>query len=100
MLKSTAQLDFEDIHSNAKETDNKNYSLIEKTDVEDTPFMIISTEEGHFIVMGENRLSEPYKNKAEALTAAKKITWNRIVQVILIISDKLETIKNLANENS
>lgn len=76
---------------------NSNYELVRRTEIKDTPFTVITTEEGSFIVMGKYRLTEPFKTEEEAMDEGEKMTWNRIVQVVMLlweqVNDKPKTTK-------
>lgn len=61
--------------------------LIKREDVENSPFQVITTEEGSFGVMGKYRLTEVYKDKKTAIKDLKKITWNRLVQVFMLLQE-------------
>ena len=76
-----------------KETDNSQ-SLIKRTDIKDSPFIIVTTQGISFGAMGKYKITEDYKTEKEVKQELEKITWNRIAQVILLIN---ETTKE--NEN-
>lgn len=65
----------------------KGSELIIKKEIKDTPFTIINNTEDktYFGVIGNYRITEMYKTEAETEKELKKITWNRIIQVIQII---------------
>lgn len=67
--------------------EQKNEELIKKTEIKDSPFIIISTENRHFGTLGQYRLTEDYKTLEEAIMKTEKITWNRIIQVISLIHE-------------
>jgi len=66
--------------------------LIQRKDVKDTPFTIISKTDTneHFAVIGEYRITEVYDSKNKVEKEVKKITWNRIVQVMMILNEKFK----------
>lgn len=71
---------------NVKEADKQNSSeTIERENIENTPFTLIKVEEKWFGAMGKYRITEPSASKKEIETELKKVTWNRIVQVIQIL---------------
>lgn len=76
-------------HMNALKTDKPelNSELIKREDVAESPFTVITTEEGSFGVMGQYRITEPHKNKGKVIKELKKITWNRIIQVIMLLNE-------------
>ncbi len=72
----------------AEETHKENLNYKRK-ELKNTPFTVISDfEKGeHYAVMGDYRLTEAYKDAKSAEQAVKKITWNRLIQVILILDE-------------
>ena len=64
--------------------------LIQRKDIKDSPFSIITIDGKSFGVMGEYRLTEEGGSIKEVQKQLEKITWNRIIQVVMI----LEEIKN------
>jgi hypothetical protein len=83
------------LHTNVNGTDKENSSeeLIKRESINDSPFEIITIKEESFGAMGEYRITETYKTIAEVKKELKKITWNRIIQVVMI----LEEVKNKYN---
>jgi len=74
----------------------KNTQLIKRKKVTGTPFEIISnTENGeHFGIMGEHRITEIKSKPIEVKEELEKMSWDRIIQVIMIVTDKLKDINN------
>lgn len=62
-------------------------------EVEDTPFKVVETEKGNFVVLGNHRLTHEIETKEEAIKEAKKMTWERIMQVIHILVENHEDFK-------
>ncbi len=90
----------------ANNKENENEEIIRRTEINETPFTIVTTEGKMFGVMGKYRLTEVYdvedikdakdledieKVLEEELT---KITWNRLVQVMILITGN----ENLINK--
>ncbi len=75
--------------SKEKETDNKDFGneLIQREKVEDSPFMVVTVGEESFGIMGAYRITEGKKSKEEVIKELRKITWNRLMQVICIIME-------------
>jgi len=63
--------------------------LIKREEVEGTPFTIVTTENGSFGILGEFRITEvkPIEVLREDL---KYVDWNRIVQVVMILINKMQ----------
>ena len=77
-------------HETSKEDSS---ATIERTDVKDTPFTIVKTEEAIFGVMGQYRITEKCKTVEACKKEVKKITWNRVVQVIMVLQEHKERLK-------
>ena len=71
----------------AKGEESTDRVLVDRTEIEDTPFVVIGVKDEYFVSMGAYRITEPVATKAEAVEEAKVISWNRIVQVIMLIHD-------------
>lgn len=70
-----------------KQTRQKSSELVKRKIVEDSPFTIITVDGKSFGVMGEYRVTEN-KNKVEEVEEElKNITWNRIIQVMMILEE-------------
>lgn len=82
-----------------KDSSNKNEELVTREEIKDTPFHIIGTEEGFFGVVGKYRITEPNYNKKEIEKELKKITWNRIVQIMLILIETEGEVKKAISKN-
>jgi len=96
----------ESINMDVKKVDKKNSSrteLIKREEIKDSPFTIISVKDKHFGVMGNYRVTEENHNKKEVKKELEKITWNRIIQVMMILNTMQEetnkTINNKENKN-
>jgi hypothetical protein len=85
------------LHTNVNGTDKKNSSeeLIKREDIKDTPFQVIEIKDRKecFGVMGEYRVTQKYETTAEVKKDLKKMTWNRIVQVIMILGELKEKVE-------
>ena len=85
------------LHTNVNGTDKKNYSkkqLVEREQLKDTPFEIITIEGESFGTMGQYRLTEKYKDRKEVKKELEKITWNRIIQIIMLLDELKQNINN------
>ena len=74
------------------EVDNKDAStkeLIEREEIKDSPFMMVTTNGESFGVMGDYRLTES-GTKEEIRFQLREMSWNRIIQVIMILNEKKE----------
>ena len=69
--------------------DERNTELVEKIEVEGTPFTIVRNEELWYILLGKYRLTEGFENKEEALKEANTINWNKILQVCIIVGKEV-----------
>lgn len=83
--------------------------LIKRHEIKDSPFVVISTEGKVFGTMGQYRITEPRTYDihdqeernfqiTECENEIKKITWNRLVQVMLILLESRQRIeKEISN---
>lgn len=72
---------------NQKDSTNSNYELIKRMDVQDSPFMVITTEGKSFGVLANYRITQEWDTEEEAYKDVQEITWNRIIQVITILNE-------------
>lgn len=72
--------------------------LIKRRDVEDTPFTVITQEGKSFGVMGEYRITEPEEDPDVVYLELQGLSWNRITQVMMILLEKQEALKELRRE--
>ena len=74
---------------NVKEADKKKSSseLVKREKVKDSPFEIISVDGYHFGSMGNYRITEKEKSIKKLRDDLKNITWNRIIQIVMILDD-------------
>lgn len=91
--------DTEETHGTVNETDkpkSNSDQLLEKIEIENTPFTAIKVEDKWFLMMGKYRLTEAL-TKDEVLAASLDESWFRIMQVIKIMiedHDKEKTTNN------
>jgi len=81
--------------TNVKKEIKKDYSneeLVKRQKVEDTPFEIITINGESFGTMGEYRLTEKASNIEEVKKQLEKITWNRIIQIVMILEEIREKV--------
>lgn len=81
-------LTLDNSHTTVNENDNKNSGkLFEITDIENSPIKCISMEEGHFLALGNQRITETYESKEQLIKYynKSKIDWNLLTNVIFTI---------------
>lgn len=86
---------------NVSETDKQNsgnQELIKRTEMANSPFEIITTDEGSFGVMGKWRITETSTEEIIKLEL-EQITWNRIVQVIALINEAQKELEKQTTNN-
>lgn len=64
--------------------------LVERWNVEGTPFVVVKTGNTYHSTMGKYRMSEALKTKDEAFKSAREITWSKILQVISVMQEAYE----------
>lgn len=75
------------------ETDKQNSTsnqLVEKIEIENTPFTAVRIDDKWFLTMGKYRLTPPLPNKKEALAAGVDESWWRIMQVVNVMINEHE----------
>lgn len=87
-LTTDEQAEQSNIHGNVGKTSNADY-LIEYKAIPNTPFTIVTTENGVMGVMGNNQITERRETVEEVEAELKEITWDRIMQVIMILTNKI-----------
>lgn len=82
-------------HTNGmlKETNNNDYSikneeLVERIEVENTPFTVAGVKQGWFVLIGNTRLTDGLESKEEALEDAKRVDWERMMQVMSVMIEQ------------
>jgi|SaaInlStandDraft_1057018.scaffolds.fasta_scaffold09750_2 translation elongation factor P/translation initiation factor 5A len=80
----------ETLLTNVEEQDKQTSSeTISREEVKDSPFHVITIDGESFGIMGDYRLTEKM-SKEKVKKELKKITWNRIIQVIMLL-DEIKT---------
>jgi len=91
------------LQPNAKKVNNKesgdgNKQTIERIEIKDSPFHVITIDNESFGVMGDYRLKKKSANEKEVIEELKKITWNRIVQVVMLLEEVRTKIKKITTD--
>ena len=87
------------LQPNAKKVDKEeslNEELIKRKQITDSPFEVITRDGYSFGVMGNYRLTEPNYSKNQVKEVSKqleKVTWNRVIQVIMILDEIKDKLK-------
>lgn len=67
---------------------NQSADLVRRVEIENSPFVAVEleSEEGKFCIgmMGSHKVTEKFKTIEEVKNELLNITWNRVVQVIII----------------
>jgi translation elongation factor P/translation initiation factor 5A len=67
--------------------------LIKRVQIKDSPFEVITQDGYSFGVMGNYRLTEKSNDAKDIEKQLKKITWNRIIQIVMILDEVKNKIK-------
>lgn len=70
------------------------------TQIEGTPFTVVEEGKEYFSIIGNHRITETFLTKEICIEETKKITWDRIVQVIWAVATKIENINKLKKEEN
>ncbi|AXH74418.1 MAG: hypothetical protein [Microviridae sp.] len=63
--------------------------LIQRDEVENTPFQVITINKESFGVFGQYRITEMYHTKQQCMAELRRMDWNRIVQICTLINEML-----------
>ena len=77
---------------------SNNEELIKRLSIEDSPFEVITKDGASFGVMGNYRLTSKSTDAESVKSELEKITWNRIIQVVMILNELKEKI-NIKKED-
>jgi hypothetical protein len=69
-----------------------NEELVQFEEIKDTPFQVVTEHGMSWGALGNYRLTEPNENKIKVRDELKKISWNRIIQVIMILDEIKEKV--------
>ncbi len=83
-----------DIVSKNSELEEEKTELVKRIDMEDSPFIVVETRGQFFGAMGNYRLTELYDDLDECKKEVEEFSWNRVVQVMMLLNEKL----NVNNE--
>lgn len=67
----------------------ENNELVKRTQVEGTPFVIVTTPDGGSVVtLGKYRVSEPFETELGAIDYVGSKDWNLILSVAMLIAEE------------
>jgi hypothetical protein len=76
------------------ETETKQNYLVEREEIEGTPFTLYRNEDKYYVLLGMYRLNEnEFSSKEDALLDAERKDWFRIMQIVGIMLENYN--KNL-----
>lgn len=67
--------------------------LVKKTEIPETPFVIIETEGRTFGTFGQYKITEDRGTIEEVRAELEPITWNRLLQIMTIVHEMLNNTK-------
>ncbi len=70
-----------------KEDSGPKEELIERDEIKDSPFEVITKNGESWGVMGQYRLTEVRNDRRKVKKELEKITWNRVIQVIMVLNE-------------
>lgn len=68
--------------------------LIQREDVENTPFQVITINKESFGVFGKYRITEMYHTKQQCKAELQVINWNRLIQIMTLVHNMMTENKN------
>ncbi len=72
---------------NTSKPDSGNEEMVKRTKIENSPFEIIEMEGYAFGTMGQYRITDKGNSVKEIKEELEKITWNRLIQVVMILNE-------------
>jgi translation elongation factor P/translation initiation factor 5A len=82
------------LSTNVEKQDKKASSeLIKREEIKNSPFTIITKDGESFGVMGNYKITENAKSKKEIKKQLETITWNRIIQVVMLLDELKSNLK-------
>lgn len=72
-----------------KDSMPKGEELIKRTEMENTPFWIITTDGKSFATLGHYKITEDYNTPEQVEAELKKMTWNKIIQIMTLVHEIL-----------
>lgn len=82
------------LSTNVEKQDKQNSSeLIKKEEIKNSPFTIVTKDGESFGVMGNYKITENAKSKKEIKKQLETITWNRIIQVVMLLDELKSNLK-------
>lgn len=93
-LTENAQLSgYNELQPNANEMENKeNYSIQNREEIENTPFHLVTTTEGCFIAMGNNRISD-ITSKEECEKQVQEKNWKLVLIAAAVYINSLNKLQ-------
>lgn len=89
----------ESISMNVEKANKQGSSeLVQREQLKNTPFTMIGLENRWFGTMGEYRMTEEYESKEELENELSNITWNRIIQVMMVLDEIKSKDKEFVNK--
>lgn len=73
----------------------ENYELVKRTEIENSPFVIIGTEKGCFGALGEYKVTEDYETKEEVEKDLGDVSWNNITRLVLVLIEKVKKLEQI-----
>ena len=70
-----------------KEESGDKEELIQRDEIKNSPFEVITKNGESWGVMGNYRLTEVSKDRKEVKKQLEKVTWNRVIQVVMILNE-------------
>lgn len=82
------------IEGNSNSNSNE---IITREEIDHSPFTIITTDEGSFVVMGKARLTNTLSIE-EARHWCNVITWDKLLQVIIVLKEHDREVEELTKK--
>lgn len=88
---TSKQKDILSTQLNSEETHKENYSIATNEEVIGTPFRLIQQNEKWFLVMGNNRVTEPTDNKETTLLKLENEKYQLMMLIAVIVNIQMKS---------
>lgn len=87
-MKAMEDTKVKQLHTNVNQDIKEDSSIdIQRESIKNSPFEVITIDGYSFGSMGDYRLTEKGNDKKKIKKELEKITWNRVIQVFMILNE-------------
>lgn len=72
-----------------KDQNKENSTLYDVEKLGNTPFALIKQENKYFLVLGNNRVTEKYETREEAIEQLEVSKWDLILHLAIVVTERI-----------